>query len=152
MSNIKKAKETPSIISLRTICERCKLVDTFQIPTKELLPHFGGLYQVSTIHHCKDGKEMVMTIVIDRNFAVRQASVSPFVSDRAVNRWSPDRVKERRFFVNKIKDSDKVISAVFAGKIVVVVGNNMTFVKRMVHILELFSPTNSHKVRTGLRT
>lgn len=141
MSNTKKPVESASIINIRALCERCKSVDNFQIPTKELLPHFGGLYQVSTIHHCKDGKEMVMNIVLDRNFSVRQATVSPFVSEREVDRWSSEKVKDIRFLVKQIKDADKVVSAVFGGKTIVVAGNNRTFVQRMVHILELFSPT-----------
>lgn len=137
----KKGKEEQSIITVRALCDICKEVDTFQIPTKELLPHFGGLYQISTIHHCKENKEMVMNIVLDRNFAVRQTTVSPFVADREIERWLPEKVTDIRFLVKQIKDSDRVIQAVLSGRLVVIASNNMTFVKRLVHILELFSPT-----------
>ncbi len=137
----KKGKEEQSIITVRALCDICKEVDTFQIPTKELLPHFGGLYQISTIHHCKENKEMVMNIVLDRNFAVRQTTVSPFVADREIERWFPEKVTDIRFLVKQIKDSDRVIQAVLSGRLVVIASNNMTFVKRLVHILELFSPT-----------
>lgn len=140
MSN-KKGKETQSIITIRALCDICKEVDTFQIPTKELLPHFGGLYQISTIHHCKDNKEMVMNIVLDRNYAVRQTTISPFVSNREMDRWSPEKVSDIKFLVKQIKDSDRVIQAVLSGRLVVIASNNMTFVKRIIHTLELFSPT-----------
>ncbi|NHK32259.1 MAG: hypothetical protein FK730_12965 [Asgard group archaeon] len=140
MSN-KKGKETQSIITVRALCDICKEVDAFQIPTKELLPHFGGLYQISTIHHCKDNKEMVMNIVLDRNFAVRQTTVSPFVAEREIDRWSKEKVSDIRFLVKQIKDSDRVVQAVLSGRLVVIASSNRTFVKRIVHTLELFSPT-----------
>ncbi|NHJ48965.1 MAG: hypothetical protein FK733_14360 [Asgard group archaeon] len=137
----KKGKESKSIVTLRALCDICKEVDSFQIPVKELLPHIGGLYQVSTIHHCKDNKEMVMNIVIDRNFTVRQTSVSPFVAEREIDRWSPEKVSDIRFLTKQIKDSDKVVLAVLSGRDVVIGGNNVSFVKRIVHTLELFSPS-----------
>jgi len=142
LSKVKKTKDDPkSLITVRALCDICKKVDTFDIPTKELLPHIGGLYQISTIHHCNDDKEMIMNIVLDRNFAVRQATVSPFVADREFDRWSPERVNDIKFFVKQVKESDKVVQAVLTGKDVIVAGNNMTFVKRIVRTLELFSPT-----------
>jgi hypothetical protein len=136
-----KGKESKSIITLRALCDICKEVDTFQIPVKELLPHIGGLYQISTIHHCKDNKEMVMNIVLDRNHAVRQTSVSPFVAEREMDRWSPEKVSDIRFLTKQIKDSDRVVLAVLSGRDVVIAGNNVSFVKRIVHTLELFSPS-----------
>ena len=141
MSKSKKEKETSTIIDVRTMCDMCKKVDVFQIPTKELLPHIGGLYQVSTLHRCKDDKEMVMTIVLDRNLAVRQTTVSPFVAEREVERWSPEKVTDIKFLVKQIRDADRIIHAVLAGRVVVIVSTNMTFVKRIIHTLELFSPT-----------
>ncbi|NHJ31966.1 MAG: hypothetical protein FK732_03800 [Asgard group archaeon] len=141
MSKSKKEKDAASIIDVRTICNICKKVDVFSIPTKELLPHIGGLYQVSTIHNCKDDKEMVMTIVLDRNLAVRQTTVSPFVAEREVERWSPEKVADIKFLVKQIRDADRVIHAILASKVVVITSTNMTFVKRIVHTLELFSPT-----------
>ncbi len=141
LSTSKKEKDATSIIDVRTICNMCKKVDVYQIPVKELLPHIGGLYQVSTIHYCQDDKEMVMTIVLDRNLAVRQTTVSPFVSERDVDRWSPEKVADIKFLVRQIKDADRIIHGVLSGKVVVVVSTNMTFVKRIIHTLELFSPT-----------
>ncbi|MHA1221203.1 MAG: hypothetical protein ACTSQB_05675, partial [Candidatus Heimdallarchaeota archaeon] len=140
MSKPKKGKQQ-SIITVRALCDICKQVDTFQIPTKELLPHIGGLYQVSTIHHCKNNKEMVMNIVLDRHYAVRQSTVSPFVAEREIDRWSPEKVADIKFLVKQIKDSDKAVLAVLSARVVIVAGNNITFVKRIVQILELFSPT-----------
>jgi len=141
LSKSKKEKDATSIIDVRTICDICKKVDVFQIPTKELLPHIGGLYQVSTIHHCKNDKEMVMTIVLDRNLAVRQNTVSPFVSEREVERWSPEKVADIKFLVKQIRDADRIIHAVLAGRVVVIASTNITFVKRIIQTLELFSPT-----------
>lgn len=141
LSKSKKEKDTTSIIDVRTMCDVCKKVDVFQIPTKELLPHIGGLYQVSTIHHCKGDKEMVMTIVLDRNHAVRQTTVSPFISEREVEKWSPKKVADIKFLVKQIRDADRIIHAVLAGRVVVIASTNMTFVKRIIQTLELFSPT-----------
>ncbi|MBK5114312.1 MAG: hypothetical protein KGD59_11840 [Candidatus Heimdallarchaeota archaeon] len=141
MSKDKKEKEATSIIDVRTMCDICKKVDVFQIPTKELLPHIGGLYQVSTLHQCKEDKEMVMTIVLDRNHAVRQTTVSPFVAEREVERWSPEKVADIKFLVKQIRDADRIFHAVLAGRVVVIASTNMTFVKRIIHTLELFSPT-----------
>jgi len=141
LSKSKKETDATSIIDVRTICNICKKVDVYQIPVKELLPHIGGLYQVSTIHYCQEDKEMVMTIVLDRNLAVRQTTVSPFVSEREIERWSPEKVADIRFLVKQIKDADRIIQAVLSGRVVVVVSTNMTFVKRIIHTLELFSPT-----------
>jgi len=141
LSKSKKEKDATSIIDVRTMCDVCKKVDVFQIPTKELLPHIGGLYQVSTIHHCKEDKEMVMTIVLDRNHAVRQTTVSPFVSEREVEKWSPEKVADIKFLVKQIRDADRIIHAVLAGRVVVIASTNMTFVKRIIQTLELFSPT-----------
>ncbi len=140
LSKVKKTKDPKSIITVRALCDICKKVDTFDIPTKDLLPHIGGLYQVSTIHHCNDDKDMIMNIVLDRNFAVRQSTISPFVADLDFDRWSPERVNDIKFLVKQIKESDKVVQAVLTGKDVIVAGNNMTFVKRIVRTLELFSP------------
>jgi hypothetical protein len=137
----KKGKESSSIIAVRAMCDVCKEVDTFQIPVKELLPHIGGLYQVSTIHHCKDNKEMVMNIVLDRNYTVRQNTVSPFVAERELDRWSPDKVSDIQFLVKQIKDADRVVQGVLSNRTVVIAGNNRTFVRRIVHTLELFSPS-----------
>ena len=120
MSKAKKGKDTKSIIAVRALCEVCKESDVFQIPVRELLPHIGGLYQVSTIHHCKDNKEMVMTIVLDRNFAVRQSSVSPFIAERELERWSTEKVNDVRFLVKQIKDADRVVQAVLSNRVVVV--------------------------------
>ncbi|NHJ86209.1 MAG: hypothetical protein FK734_12155 [Asgard group archaeon] len=141
MSNPKKGKDTHSIITVRAICNICKDVDTFQLSTRDLLPHIGGLYQVSTIHLCKDDKEMVMNIVLDRNYAVRQATVSPFIGQTEVDRWSPEKVQDIRFLEKQVKEANRVIHGVLTSKIVVVAGNNKTFIKRIVHTLELFSPT-----------
>lgn len=141
LSKDKKEKEATSIIDVRTMCDICKKVDVFQIPTKELLPHIGGLYQVSTLHQCKEDKEMVMTIVLDRNHAVRQTTVSPFVAEREVERWSPEKVADIKFLVKQIRDADRIFHAVLAGRVVVIASTNMTFVKRIIHTLELFSPT-----------
>ena len=141
LSKSKKEKDTTSIIDVRTMCDVCKKVDVFQIPTKELLPHIGGLYQVSTIHHCKEDKEMVMTIVLDRNHAVRQTTVSPFVSEREVEKWSPEKVADIKFLVKQIRYAERIIHAVLAGRVVVIASTNMTFVKRIIQTLELFSPT-----------
>ena len=141
LSKSKKDKDATSIIDVRTMCDVCKKVDVFQIPTKELLPHIGGLYQVSTIHHCKEDKEMVMTIVLDRNNAVRQTTVSTFVSEREVEKWSPEKVTDIKFLVKQIRDADRIIHAVLAGRVVVIASTNMTFVKHIIQTLELFSPT-----------
>jgi hypothetical protein len=141
LSKDKKEKEATSIIDVRTMCDMCKKVDVFQIPTKELLPHIGGLYQVSTLHQCKEDKEMVMTIVLDRNHAVRQTTISPFVAEREVERWSPEKVADIKFLVKQIRDADRIFHAVLAGRVVVIASTNMTFVKRIIHTLELFSPT-----------
>ncbi len=141
LSKSKKDKDATSIIDVRTMCDVCKKVDVFQIPTKELLPHIGGLYQVSTIHHCKADKEMVMTIVLDRNHAVRQTTVSPFVSEREVEKWSPEKVADIKFLVKQIRYAERIIHAVLAGRVVVIASTNMTFVKRIIQTLELFSPT-----------
>ncbi|MCE7745929.1 MAG: hypothetical protein GPJ52_12425 [Candidatus Heimdallarchaeota archaeon] len=141
MSKSKKEKDTSSIIDVRTICNICKKVDVFQIPTKEMLPHIGGLYQVSTIHYCKKDKAMVMTIVLDRNHAVRQTTVSPFVAEREVERWSPEKVADIKFLVKQIRDADRIFHAVLSGRVVVIASTNKTFVKRIIQTLELFSPT-----------
>jgi hypothetical protein len=140
LSKSKKGQNKPTMITVRAICDQCKEVDEFHISTKDLLPHIGGLYQVSTIHHCKDDKEMVMNIVLDRNYAVRQATVSPFVGERETNRWSARRVADIKFLVETIKESDKVVRAVLSNRQVVVTGKNKTFVKRLIKTLELFSP------------
>ncbi|MHA1628690.1 MAG: hypothetical protein ACTSXO_02260 [Candidatus Heimdallarchaeota archaeon] len=140
----KKSKEkssSKSIITVQAMCDVCKKVDAFQIPVKELLPHIGGLYQVSTIHHCKDNKEMVMNIILDRNFTVRQATVSPFVAEREVGQWTPEKVDDIKFLVKQIKGADQLIEAVLSYKTVIVAGTNKTFVKRVVRTLELFSPS-----------
>ncbi len=141
MSKPEKGKDTKYIITVRALCDICKNVDTFQIPTKDLLPHIGGLYQVSTIHHCNDNKEMVINIVLDRNFAVRQSSVSPFVAEREIDRWSPEKVNNIRFLVKQVKEADRVVQAVLSNRTVVIASNNKTFVTKIVHTLELFSPT-----------
>lgn len=146
LSKVKKSKDMSSIISVRALCDQCKEVDTFQISTRDLLPHIGGLYQVSTIHHCKDDRDMIMTIVLDRNYAVRQTSVSPFVgefdidSDEGDEKWSDEEVADVKFLVSQIKEADKIINAVLSSKQVVVVSNNVKFVRRIIHTLELFSP------------
>lgn len=136
-----KSKDTKSVISVRALCELCKKPDVFQISKKDLLPHIGGLYQVSTIHHCADNKDMIMTIVLDRNYAVRQSSVSPFISEVEDNKWLPERVKDIGFLMQKVKDADRVVQAVLSSKQVVIASNNRTFVKRIVNTLDLFSPT-----------
>jgi len=136
-----KSKDTKSVISVRALCELCKKPDVFQISKKDLLPHIGGLYQVSTIHHCADNKDMIMTIVLDRNYAVRQSSVSPFISEVEDNKWLPERVKDIGFLMKKVKDADRVVHAVLSSKQVVIASNNRTFVKRIVNTLDLFSPT-----------
>ena len=140
MSKVKKGKDTDSIITIRSLCNVCKEVDTFQFSAKDLLPHIGGLYQVSTIHHCKDDKDMIMNIILDRNHAVRQSTVSPFIAEIEESRWSPDRVKDIKILAKDFKDSDKVINAILSSKLVVVAGNKPVEVKRIVEILELFSP------------
>ncbi|MFW9924205.1 MAG: hypothetical protein ACFFDW_13050 [Candidatus Thorarchaeota archaeon] len=146
MSKTKKSKDMSSIINVRALCEQCKDVDTFQISTRDLLPHIGGLYQVSTIHHCKEDRDMIMTIVLDRNYAVRQTSVSPFVGDidfdsaDGEDKWSDEEVADVKFLVSQIKEADKVINAVLSSKQVVVVSNNVKFVRRIIHTLQLFSP------------
>ncbi len=138
---LSKSKDTKSVISVRALCELCKKPDVFQISKKDLLPHIGGLYQISTIHHCADNKDMIMTIVLDRNYAVRQSSVSPFIAEVEDNKWLPERVKDIGFLMKKVKDADRVIQAVLSSKQVVIASNNRTFVKRMVNTLDLFSPT-----------
>lgn len=147
MSKNKKVKDSQSIINVRALCNQCNEVDTFQISTHDLLPHIGGLYQVSTIHKCKDDRDMIMNIVIDRNYAVRQATVSPLVMDlddddtrEDEEKWSSDKVTDVRFLVNQVKEADKVIHAVLSSKQVVVVSSNSKFVKRIIQTLMLFSP------------
>ncbi len=146
MSKSKKGKTTKSIISVRAMCDQCKNVDVFQISTRDLLPHIGGLYQVSTIHHCKDGKEMIMNIVLDRNYAVRQASVSPFVGNLETGsdedeKWSTEEIADVKFLVSQVKEADKVIHAVLSSKQIVITSKNSKFVKRIVRTLQLFAPT-----------
>ena len=141
MSKSKGAKDTKSVISVRALCEVCKKSDEFQISTKDLLPHIGGLYQVSTIHHCADNKDMIMNLVLDRNYAVRQSSVSPFVAEVEDNKWLPERVKDISFLMNKIKDADRVVKAVLSNKQVIIASNNRSYAKRIVNTLDLFSPT-----------
>ncbi len=146
MSKSKKGKDTKSIIDVRALCDQCKNVDTFQISTRDLLPHIGGLYQVSTIHRCKDDKEMIMNIVLDRNYAVRQASVSPFVGDfdhdsDEEEKWSTEEIADVKFLVSQVKEADKVIHAVLSSKQVVITSKNSKFVKRIVRTLQLFAPT-----------
>jgi len=84
---------------------------------------------------------MIMNIVLDRNFTVRQATVSPFVAEKEVKRWSPEKVADIKFLVKQVKDTDRVIQAVLSNQTVVVAGTNKTFVRRIVRILELFSPS-----------
>ncbi len=79
LSKNQVTKDAKSVISIRALCEVCKKSNEFQISTKDLLPHIGGLYQVSTIHHCADNKDMIMNLVLDRNYSVRQSSVSPLL-------------------------------------------------------------------------
>ncbi len=146
MSKSKKGKDTKSIIDVRALCDQCKNVDTFQISTRDLLPHIGGLYQVSTIHRCKDDKEMIMNIVLDRNYAVRQASVSPFVGDFGHDsdeeeKWSTEEIADVKFLVSQVKEADKVIHAVLSSKQIVITSKNSKFVKRIVRTLRLFAPT-----------
>jgi len=146
MSKSKKGKDTKSIIDVRALCDQCKNVDTFQISTRDLLPHIGGLYQVSTIHRCIDDKEMIMNIVLDRNYAVRQASVSPFVGDLdhdsyEEEKWSTEEIADVKFLVSQVKEADKVIHAVLSSKQVVITSKNSKFVKRIVRTLRLFAPT-----------
>lgn len=141
MSKTKKGKDAKSIISVRALCDVCKETDIFQIPVRELLPHIGGLYQISTIHYCKDNKEMVMNIVLDRNYAVRQSSVSPFISERESEHWSSEKVNDVRFLAKQIKDADRVVQAVLSNRVVVIASKNKTFVTRIVQTLELFSPS-----------
>ena len=143
----KKGKDVKSIISIRALCTQCNEVDTFQISTRDLLPHIGGLYQISTIHHCKDDKDMIMNIVLDRNHAVRQTTVSPLVVDLEeeeaktdAEKWSTDKVADVKFLVNQVKESDKVIHAVLSSKQVVVTSSNSKFAKRIIQTLTLFSP------------
>lgn len=149
MSKSKKGKDAKSIITVRALCDQCKNVDTFQISTRDLLPHIGGLYQVSTIHHCKDDKDMIMNIVLDRNYAVRQASVSPFVGELETatgeeeeeEKWSTSEVADIKFLVSQVKEADKVIHAVLSSKQVIISSKNKKFVSRIVRTLKLFSPT-----------
>ncbi|MHA1125598.1 MAG: hypothetical protein ACTSO7_07020 [Candidatus Heimdallarchaeota archaeon] len=141
MSKSKNTKEKKSVISVRALCEVCKKSDEFQISTKDLLPHIGGLYQVSTIHHCAENKDMIMNLVLDRNYAVRQSSVSPFVAEVEDNKWLPERVKDIGFLVRTIKDADRVVHAVLANKQVIIASNNRSYAKRIVNTLDLFSPT-----------
>lgn len=141
MSKSKTTKDTKSVISVRALCEVCKKSDEFQISTKDLLPHIGGLYQVSTIHHCADNKDMIMNLVLDRNYAVRQSSVSPFVAEVEDNKWLPERVKDISFLVKQIKDADRVVQAILSNRQVVIASNNRSYVKRIVNTLDLFSPT-----------
>lgn len=143
MSKSKKSQDSQSIIEVRAICDVCKMVDTFQISTKELLPHVGGLYQISTIHHCKENKDMIMNIVLDRNYAVRQATVSPFIGNFESDdelKWSDEKVADVKFLVGQVKDADKAVHAVLSSKPIVVISKNTKFVKRVIHTLELFSP------------
>ena len=141
MSESKTTKDTKSVISVRALCEVCKKSDEFQISTKDLLPHIGGLYQVSTIHHCADNKDMIMNLVLDRNYAVRQSSVSPFVAEVEDNKWLPERVKDISFLMKQIKDADRVVQAILSNRQVVIASNNRSYVKRIVNTLDLFSPT-----------
>ena len=143
----KKGKDSKSIINIRALCNQCNEVDTFQISTRDLLPHIGGLYQISTIHHCKDDKDMIMNIVLDRNHAVRQTTVSPLVMDLEdeeakmdSEKWSTDKVADVKFLVNQLKEADKVIHAVLSSKQVVVTSSNSKFAKRIIQTLTLFSP------------
>ncbi|MHA1245133.1 MAG: hypothetical protein ACTSP7_11240, partial [Candidatus Heimdallarchaeota archaeon] len=141
MSKNTGTKDAKSAISVRALCDVCKKSDEFQISTKDLLPHIGGLYQVSTIHHCTDNKDMIMSLVLDRNYAVRQSSVSPFVAEVEDNKWLPERVKDISFLMNKVKDADRLVHAVLSNEQVVIVSNNRSYVKRIVNTLDLFSPT-----------
>jgi len=148
LSKNKKIKDLQSIINVRVLCNQCNEVDTFQISTRDLLPHIGGLYQVSTIHKCKDDRDMIMNIVLDRNYAVRQSTVSPLVMDLddeddtrdEEEKWSSDKVSDVKFLINQVKEADKVIHAVLSSKQVVVVSSNSKFVKRIIQTLKLFSP------------
>ncbi|MBD3193119.1 MAG: hypothetical protein GF308_20970 [Candidatus Heimdallarchaeota archaeon] len=140
MSKKQKSK-TGSVITVRALCDRCKEVDTFHVSVRDLLPHIGGLYQFSTIHHCKtDNKEMIMNIVLDRNFSVRQTTISPFVGEMFEGRWAPEKAKDIKFLVKTVKNADQAIHGVLSGKQVIVVGENKDKVQKMVHTLELFYP------------
>jgi hypothetical protein len=141
LSKSKGTKDTKSVITVRALCDVCKQTDEFQISTKDLLPHIGGLYQVSTIHHCSDNKDMIMNLVLDRNYAVRQSSISPFVAEVEENKWLPERVKDINFLKNKVNNADRIVQAVLSNKQVIIASNNRSYVKRIVNTLDLFSPT-----------
>ncbi|MEA2071050.1 MAG: hypothetical protein U9O98_07140 [Asgard group archaeon] len=136
-----KSTETSSIITVRALCNRCNKTDEFQISTKELLPHVGGLYQVSTIHHCPDDKKMIMSIILDRNYSVRQATVSPLVHDMEEDKFLPQQIAELEFLTKKVNQTDEIIHAALCSKQIIVAGDKKEIVKKLVRLIDLFTPT-----------
>jgi hypothetical protein len=135
-----KKDESGSIITVRAICDRCNRVETLSVSTRDLLPHRGGLYQISTMHPCQNDEEMIMTVVLDQNYAVRQTITTPFISEKKDDKWSLNVAKDFKYFVKNIKETDKALQAILTDKTVVIIGDDPDIVRRITRTLSLFSP------------